>query len=325
MKEKDKSKPENDNNLQTNFFLIIKLMNKYFYCLAILFIIASCSTNPHKKTEKVYDDQLSTLKATIGAKDAQALQIQPVIIIDSVAYSYNTQLINYKDTLSRIDNRVLQNGIISEWVGTVNFNLRKPNFVVLHHTAQDSVQQTLKTFTLKHTNVSAHYIVGRDGKVIHMLNDYLRAWHAGNGSWGKITDINSSSIGIELDNNGIEPFSDSQIISLLALLTKLKKDYNIPAQNFIGHADVAPTRKKDPSALFPWKILALNGFGVWPDEEMICPPSGFNVEQALRIIGYNTKNLSAAIIAFKLHYIQTEVNDILDEKTICAIYSISNK
>jgi N-acetylmuramoyl-L-alanine amidase len=300
-------------------------MKKYFYYLLLILAVASCGTNPHKSSEKVYNDQVNTLKETIAAKEAQQLQNQVFVVIDSVAYRYNTQLINYKDTLSKIDNRLLQDGIVSEWVGTVNFNLRKPNFIVLHHTAQDSVQQTIKTFTLKQTNVSAHYVISRDGKIIHMLNDYLRAWHAGNGSWGRDTDINSSSIGIELDNNGSEPFSDIQINSLLALLTKLKKDYNIPVQNIIGHADIAPTRKKDPSALFPWKLLAVNGFGVWPDEILPCPPPEFNVEQGLQVIGYSTKNLSAAITAFKLHYMQTEVNDILDEKTVSTIYSIYKK
>nr|WP_315156468.1 N-acetylmuramoyl-L-alanine amidase [uncultured Flavobacterium sp.] len=300
-------------------------MTKIFYSLIIALLIASCGTNPNKVNEKVYNDQIKSLNEAIATKEATPLKSEPFVVIDSIAYRYNNQLLNYKDTLSKIDTRLLQNGIVSEWVGTVNFNLRKPNFVILHHTAQDSVQQTLKTFTLKQTNVSAHYVIARDGKVIHMLNDYLRAWHAGNGSWGRDTDINSSSIGIELDNNGFEPFSEIQINSLLALLTKLKKDYNIPTQNIIGHADIAPTRKKDPSALFPWKLLAANGFGVWPDEELPCPPPEFNVEQGLQVIGYNTKNLSAAITAFKLHYIQTEVNDILDEKTVSTIYSIYKK
>lgn len=300
-------------------------MKKHFFYFILLIFIASCGPNPHKLNEKTYNDQVNTLKETIAAKEATALKSQPFVVIDSIAYRYNNQLLNYKDTLSKTESKLLQNGIVSEWMGTVNFNLRKPNFIILHHTAQDSIQQTIKTFTLKQTSVSAHYVIGRDGKVIHMLNDYLRAWHAGNGSWGRDTDINSSSIGIELDNNGFEPFSDIQINSLLALLTKLKKDYNIPAQNIIGHADIAPTRKKDPSALFPWKLLAVNGFGVWPDEELPCPPPEFNVEQGLQVIGYNTKNLSAAIIAFKLHYIQTEVNDILDEKTISTIYSIYRK
>ncbi len=300
-------------------------MNKYFYYLVLGILVTSCTPNPYKSSEKIYDSQMNTLQGTMSEKTAVPLEMEPVIIIDSVAYRYNRQLINYRDTLSKTNSNTLQNGIVTEWVGTVNFNLRKPNFIIIHHTAQDSLQQTLKTFTLQHTKVSAHYVISKDGKVVHMLNDYLRAWHAGNGSWGRDTDINSVSLGIELDNNGIEPFTDPQVLSLIALLTKLQKDYNIPAANVIGHADVAPTRKKDPSALFPWKLLALNGFGLWPDEVLIAPPCDFNVEQGLQVIGYNTKNLSAAIIAFKLHYMQTEVNDIVDDNTINTIYSIYKK
>ncbi|WP_268847341.1 N-acetylmuramoyl-L-alanine amidase [Flavobacterium aestivum] len=301
--------------MKTNFY--------YFIFLAV--IVASCSTNPYKKSEKVYDTQMNSLKETISKKEAVPLTNEPAVIIDSIAYRYKNQLLNYKDTLSKTDSNILPNGIVSEWVGTVNFNLRKPNFIIIHHTAQDSLQKTLRTFTSLKTKVSAHYVISRDGKVVHMLNDYLRAWHAGNSSWGKNTDINSSSLGIELDNNGSEAFSDTQINSLLALLTKLKKDYNIPTQNIIGHSDIAPTRKVDPSALFPWKLLAANGFGLWPDEELPCPPEDFNAEQGLQVIGYNTKNLSAAITAFKLHFIQTEVNNVLDEKTISTIYSIYKK
>jgi N-acetylmuramoyl-L-alanine amidase len=301
--------------MKTNFY--------YFIFLAV--IATSCSTNPYKKSEKVYDTQMNSLKETISKKEAVPLTNEPAVIIDSIAYRYKNQLLNYKDTLSKTDSRILPNGIVSEWVGTVNFNLRKPNFIIIHHTAQDSLQKTLRTFTSLKTKVSAHYVISRDGKVVHMLNDYLRAWHAGNSSWGKDTDINSSSLGIELDNNGSEPFSDIQINSLLALLTKLKKDYNIPTQNIIGHSDIAPSRKVDPSTLFPWKLLAENGFGLWPDEELPCAPSDFNVEQGLQVIGYNTKNYSAAISAFKLHFIQTEVNAVLDEKTINTIYSIYKK
>src|SRR6185503_11700756 len=134
----------------------------------------------------------------------------------------------------------------SGWVGTTNFGLRKPNFVIIHHTAQNSCEQTLQTFTLPRTEVSAHYVICKDGTVHHMLNDYLRAWHAGAGSWGNDKDINSSSIGIELDNNGFDSFPSAQINSLLTVLDTLKKRYNIPEANFIGHADIAPTRKNDP-------------------------------------------------------------------------------
>jgi N-acetylmuramoyl-L-alanine amidase len=296
-------------------------MRKIFYCLIFAVIVSSCSTNPYKKSEKVYDSQLKTLKEKISSKEPQTLPVIPHVEIN-IDTLYTKQLHTYKDTLFKMGSTPLQNGINTEWIGTVNFNLRKPNFVIIHHTAQDSLQQTIKTFTKIETQVSSHYVISDDGKVVQMLNDYLRAWHAGNGSWGKNTDINSTSIGIELDNNGSEVFSELQINSLLALLTKLKKDYNIPTQNIIGHSDIAPTRKKDPSALFPWKILAEKGFGIWSDEFLETAPTDFNVEQGLRIIGYDTKNLPAAITAFKLHYLQTEVNELLDEKTINTIYSI---
>ncbi|HVE61923.1 MAG TPA: N-acetylmuramoyl-L-alanine amidase, partial [Chitinophagaceae bacterium] len=149
------------------------------------------------------------------------------------------------------------------WVGTTNFNLRKPNIVVIHHTAQNSCEQTLKTFTTERTQVSAHYVICKDGTVHHMLNDYLRAWHGGVGKWGNINDINSSSIGIEIDNNGFETFTAPQISSLLILLDTLKKKYFIPTANFIGHADMAPGRKVDPNVNFPWKNLSEKGFGLW--------------------------------------------------------------
>ena len=299
-------------------------MNKYISYFALFIIAASCSTNPYKKSEKEYDTKLKSFKETISSKEPEPLPtvIKTTISIDS---SYSKQLYTFKDTISKMGSTPIGNGIKTEWIGTVNFNLRKPNFIIIHHTAQDSLQQTIKTFTLTRTQVSAHYVIADDGSVVQMLNDYLRAWHAGNGSWGKITDVNSASIGIELDNNGFEPFSEAQITSLIALLSKLKKEYNIPTQNIIGHSDIAPNRKVDPSTLFPWKTLADNGFGLWKDDILETAPENFNIEQALRIIGYNTTNLSAAITAFKIHFIQTDINATLDQNTINTIYSIYKK
>ncbi|WP_310398065.1 N-acetylmuramoyl-L-alanine amidase [Hymenobacter sp.] len=259
------------------------------------------------------------------------------------------------------------------WVGTTNFNLRKPNYVVIHHTAQDSTGQTLRTFTLPSTQVSAHYVIGRDGRVYHLLSDYLRAWHGGAARWGNTTDLNSCSIGIELDNNGAEPFAEAQTASLLKVLAGLKKAYGIPAANFIGHADIAPARKTDPSALFPWKLLAANGFGLWYDAGPLPSPPGaapaapdssaaqvsvlanppawpagaapalpdttavdaqlmrlnrtapFDPREPLRIIGYDTRDLPAAIRAFKLHFIQRDVNAPLSEADNRILYNLYQK
>ncbi|HEA30345.1 MAG TPA: N-acetylmuramoyl-L-alanine amidase [Leeuwenhoekiella sp.] len=250
-------------------------------------------------------------------------------------------------------------------VATTNFNLRKPDYVVIHHTAQDSLNQTLRTFTLQRTQVSAHYVIGDNGKIYHMLNDYYRAWHGGVGQWGNNTDLNSSSIGIELDNDGFEVFSDKQIKSLLALLKDLKQQYKIPAMNFIGHSDIAPSRKIDPNANFPWKKLAEEGYGLWYDQKQVdslkfapapasqevkqlmqtytleglAPqlplldrlvfqntiPADFDYIQALKIIGYDVSDIDSAIQAFELHFIQENINGVLDHYDLKVLYNLYKK
>ncbi|MBK0369919.1 N-acetylmuramoyl-L-alanine amidase [Flavobacterium agrisoli] len=300
-------------------------MKNYISAVFMGVVLVSCgSKKPYVESEKAYKVQLEAYKKQISSMQAAQLSLQEQV---SELYKESTkdELTRYKDSITLKKPVTLPYGIKSEWVSTVNFNLRKPNYIIIHHTAQDSLAQTVKMFTNPDRQVSAHYVIGDDGTVVQMLNDYLRAWHAGAGTWGKDTDINSVSIGIELDNNGFEPFSLKQINSLLALLTKLKKEYNIPTQNILGHADIAPTRKQDPSALFPWKALAANGFGLWQDEILTEAPLDFQVEPALRIIGYSTKNLNAAILAFKRHYIPEEPDSVLDRKTINTIYSIYKK
>jgi len=209
------------------------------------------------------------------------------------------------------------------WVGTTNFNLRKPNFVIIHHTAQNSCPQTLQTFTQARTQVSAHYVICRDGKIYHMLNDYLRAWQAGVSKWGNATDINSSSIGIELDNNGFEPFTAEQITSLMNVLGMLKQKYSIPTSNFIGHSDVAPGRKVDPNRNFPWETLSEKGYGLWFDTTCIEAPENFDTLQALRIIGYDIKNPRAAIQSFKLHFVQRDSSNFLTGPDKKILYDLS--
>ncbi len=213
-----------------------------------------------------------------------------------------------------------------EWVGTTNFSMRKPNFVVIHHTAQKSCEETLKTFTLPRTQVSAHYVICEDGVVYHMLNDYLRAHHAGLGRWGNVTDLNSSSIGIELDNDGSEVFKEAQMESLLILLDRLKRTYSIPSANFIGHSDLAPTRKNDPNVNFDWQSLSTKGFGLWYDDTTnLAMPKDFNATQALRIIGYDIKNEPAAIAVFKRKYMRKNNSTVLDESDKKVLYAVMKK
>lgn len=213
----------------------------------------------------------------------------------------------------------------ANFVGAVNFNMRKPNFVIIHHTAQNSCGQTLNTFTITRTQVSAHYVICKDGTVFHMVNDLLRAWHGGASKWGSLTDLNSASIGIELDNNGFEIFTEPQLESLINLLGSLKRAYGIPAANFIGHGDIAPTRKNDPNWRFPWKRLADKGFGLWYNEPLPEVPPSFNNIQALRLIGYDTRDTLAATRAFKRHFLQDSTAKPLDVKAQQVLYQMSQK
>ena len=239
---------------------------------------------------------------------------------------YKKQEKNYSKLLKQIPD-VTVNDTIKQptyFAGTTNFSLRKPNFVIIHHTAQNSCDQTLKTFTTVASKVSAHYVICKDGTVHHMLNDYFRAYHAGVSRWGNLIDVNSSSIGIEIDNNGFEAFTDEQINSLLSLLATLKKKYDIPAANFIGHADIAPRRKNDPNVYFPWEKLSEHGFGLWYDELKDPVPANFNPIQALRIVGYDVKDTTAAIRAFKRHFMQ-DTTRILNDADKNVLFNLQKK
>jgi len=260
------------------------------------FFLVSCSPKgPYAVTNKFYKDKTKGFTETIQ-------QELPATLTDSTGTP-----------------------IPSEFVGTVNFGIRRPNYVIIHFTAQDSVQQTLKTFTVTQTQTSAHYVIAKNGKVFHMVNDYLRANHAGVGKWGSVTDMNSCSIGIEIDNNSKEPFTNPQVNSLLILLAQLKKTYNIPQANFIGHQDFAPKRKPDPGPLFPWKTLAAHGFGFWSDDVLELPPDNFDYTIALKLIGYDTSDINAAIVAFKRHFVQSDVSPALTQLDLNVLYNVYQK
>jgi len=264
---------------------------KYVLLFSIgIVIMSGCATNPYRATNKKYKKQVKAYAKTIATYPLE----------DSVSNAPG-------------------------FIGTTNFNLRKPNFVIIHHTAQNSCEQTLTTFTTVKSQVSAHYVICKDGTVHHMLNDYLRAWQAGISKWGNATDINSLSIGIEIDNNGFEPFTDEQINSLLQLLDRLKKAYTIPVANFIGHADIAPGRKVDPNKYFPWQKLAENGFGFWYDTTGVQPPAEFDAMQALRIIGYDLKKPEAAIQSFKLHFVQNDSTKLINDDDKKILFDLEKK
>jgi N-acetylmuramoyl-L-alanine amidase len=216
-------------------------------------------------------------------------------------------------------------GIPSEWKPSPNFDERKPNFVIIHHTSNDNVEQALRTLANPVRRVSAHYLIGRDGTIIQLVDERARAWHAGESKWGANTDLNSASIGIELDNNGDEPFAEAQVAALLRLLGDIKQRHQIPAANFLGHADVAPRRKTDPSRYFPWQTLAQRGYGLWCDPPLPEPPAAFNAEQALRALGYDTEDTAAAVRAFKRHFLPQAASAGLDAHAVALLYCLSRK
>lgn len=178
---------------------------------------------------------------------------------------------------------------IAEWVPSPNHDTRDPIAIVIHATHQGSVAESLLTLRTRNAGgpVSAHYLVGDDGRIYQLVPDALRAWHAGGGRWGTMTDLNSASIGIELDNDGSEPFTGAQIDSLVRLLEDLVERHGIPRTAVIAHSDLAPTRKRDPGHLFPWATLAGAGFGQWPRDPLEDPPPGFDPWMALRVLGYS--------------------------------------
>ena len=188
------------------------------------------------------------------------------------------------------------------WQPSPNFDQRRPNFVILHQTTNDNAATALATLTDPQRKVSAHYLIGRDGALMQLVDEASRAWHAGESWWGGSTDLNSASIGIELDNTGEEAFAEPQIVALLALLDNLRTRYPIPAANFLAHGDIAPGRKVDPSRLFPWQRLATHGFGLWCEAPPPIPPAGFDAMLGLQALGYDIVAPAAARAAFRRHF-----------------------
>ena len=131
--------------------------------------------------------------------------------------------------------------------------------VVLHYTEMER-EAALRRLTDPEAKVSAHYFISEAGEVVRLVEEDKRAWHAGASFWRGHKDVNSASIGIELDNpghaNGYREFTEAQIDALLPLLADIVRRHNIPRANVVGHSDVAPARKIDPGELFPWDRLA---------------------------------------------------------------------
>lgn len=136
--------------------------------------------------------------------------------------------------------------------------------VVLHYTAMRSCAEALERLCDPAHEVSAHYLISEHGAVFALVPEEARAWHAGAGSWGGVSDVNSRSIGIELANPGDAPFAAPQMAALEDLLDGVMDRHAIPPERVIGHSDMAPARKTDPGPRFDWRRLALQRLSVWP-------------------------------------------------------------
>ncbi len=175
--------------------------------------------------------------------------------------------------------------------------------VVIHYTTNDDAADSLQTLISPVRKVSAHYLIDRQGVLYQLVPESRRAWHSGQAYWAGVTDVNSASIGIEIDNAGNAPFEDAQIATLLNLLSDIQTRHKIRAANVVGHADVSPGRKVDPGPYFPWRRLAQAGFGLWCDQPVTDPDATVDVSALLVQLGYDPRLPDSSRAAFREHYL----------------------
>ncbi|EEX14760.1 N-acetylmuramoyl-L-alanine amidase AmiD [Citreicella sp. SE45] len=140
-----------------------------------------------------------------------------------------------------------------------------PDMVVLHYTAMAGAEAARDWLCNPVSEVSAHYVIARDGTCWQLVREDMRAWHAGLGAWGSVEEVNSRSIGIEIANTGKEPFPEPQMAALEPLLADILGRWQIPPERVIGHSDMAPGRKIDPGPRFDWARLARRGLAIRAD------------------------------------------------------------
>lgn len=183
-----------------------------------------------------------------------------------------------------------------------NFGERRggvlPSLVVIHYTAIpcDAARARLCDPAAE---VSVHWLISETGRVEALVDERHRAWHAGAGQWAGLDDINSHSIGIELANDGDQPFSEPQMRALEGLLSGILARWAIPQHRVIGHSDMAPDRKSDPGRRFDWRRLALQGLSVWPET---AGNPDVPLADSLSRIGYPPAPDDARLSAFRLRF-----------------------
>lgn len=194
------------------------------------------------------------------------------------------------------------------------------DMLVLHYTGMRSAAAALDRLCDPSARVSAHYVVDEDGTIYRLVDEALRAWHAGVAFWRGATDINARSIGVEMVNPGHEfgyrPFADAQMAAVVALSREIVGRHAIPARNVVGHSDVAPARKCDPGELFDWARLSAAGVGLWPGRSDRWVADAGAVRGMLRTIGYDTTDLTLAVLAFQRHFRPARFDGCVDVETV---------
>ncbi len=192
-----------------------------------------------------------------------------------------------------------------------NFNDRKGEsilFLVIHDTAMDTTEAALDRLCDPKAEVSAHYLVDENGTIYRLVNEKDRAWHAGVSYWDGKTDLNSSSIGIEISNTGSAPYPQAQMDAVVALSQDIVARNKIRSFYVVPHSDIAPDRKQDPDELFRWQSLASLKLGVvpaptpgdyaksksWGDKEVTAGLAKYGYRPGL--------NLKILVTAFQRHY-----------------------
>lgn len=180
--------------------------------------------------------------------------------------------------------------------------------VVLHYTGMKSAEAAVARLCDPEAEVSAHYVLCEDGTVLPLVDEPMRAWHAGDGAWGDVDDVNSHSIGIEIVNPGPgapDPdFPDVQVAALETLLSCIRARWAIPPERVIGHSDMAPGRKTDPGPHFDWARLARAGQAVWIGPQPAGRADAAAFASAAHTIGYRARDndWQTVLAAFRLRF-----------------------
>ncbi len=184
------------------------------------------------------------------------------------------------------------------WQPSPNMGTRRggvrPDILVVHFTNMQSADAAVARLCDPGAQVSCHYVIGEDGRLWQLVDEAARAWHAGQGRWGAVSDVNSRSIGIELANRSSHPFPEPQMHMLERLLPGIMARWHIPPERVIGHSDIAPDRKDDPGPHFDWRRLAFQGLAIWPQVGAAADLSRFRDLSAQ--VGYGAEFSDEAVL-----------------------------